>query len=666
MRVGNVRRFFLVALAGGVASMGSIAAAQGPFVEAEMFDLDALGLLPGMTSVRRDAPLFVSNEGVVFGSTTATATDALGNTIDAFATWRANGQSITRIGVFPQFPIDPLTNSGGGSIADINAGGAIVGSTTSFETNSRAVGFLVNAAGQQTIIGPGAAAFENQTLTTASDVPQIVLDNGRIIGTTGARVLNTNTYFRAWTIAPDGQTTILGPTNPTYRSTTANTFFSQAWGSNQAGLIIGSSQNFYLGNGRGEDAWLFDAATNAYTTLGLFGPQFQGVFFERNRPTFINETGIVAGITLAPGLGDSGNLAAWVAQNGNTTRVGLTASPFADSQGLTSVRLVALDNDQSIVAGTSDKLGVSTIASGAWVARDGVTTRIGLSDALHLGANDGFEQNQAAAITDDGVVIGFANRIDTGGSFLNASTWIYDTRSGSPTTVRIGLQDPIHTSAGGAQYAVPIGFNDRGQIVGQSARFATGTNTSNGTSTWIYDVNAGTTTTLAFAVAPNGRSQTRPLYITTFGGVVGVYQKFDGNTSLGFRAFYWSPRAGFVDVMPDRRLTPDQAQNFPIAVSPDGTRVAIGDGLLTGDPSLLLISLDDTTCDSIDFNNDGAQFDPADIDAFFSVFSEGPCVPSTADCNDVDFNNDGSIFDPCDFDSFLTAFGEGACTLCGQ
>ncbi len=71
-------------------------------------------------------------------------------------------------------------------------------------------------------------------------------------------------------------------------------------------------------------------------------------------------------------------------------------------------------------------------------------------------------------------------------------------------------------------------------------------------------------------------------------------------------------------------------------------------------------------CDSIDFNNDTSFFDPTDIDAFLSVFSEGPCIPSSATCNDIDFNNDGSLFDPCDIDSFLLAFSEGPCTLCGQ
>ena len=70
-------------------------------------------------------------------------------------------------------------------------------------------------------------------------------------------------------------------------------------------------------------------------------------------------------------------------------------------------------------------------------------------------------------------------------------------------------------------------------------------------------------------------------------------------------------------------------------------------------------------CDSIDFNNDTSLFDPQDIDAFLSVYSEGPCIPATATCNDIDFNNDGSLFDPCDIDSFLLVFSEGPCTLCG-
>ncbi len=70
-------------------------------------------------------------------------------------------------------------------------------------------------------------------------------------------------------------------------------------------------------------------------------------------------------------------------------------------------------------------------------------------------------------------------------------------------------------------------------------------------------------------------------------------------------------------------------------------------------------------CDSIDFNNDTSVFDPQDIEAFLSVYSEGPCVPVSAVCGDIDFNNDTSLFDPCDISSFLLMYSEGPCTLCG-
>ncbi|MFO0855854.1 MAG: PQQ-binding-like beta-propeller repeat protein [Phycisphaerales bacterium] len=70
-------------------------------------------------------------------------------------------------------------------------------------------------------------------------------------------------------------------------------------------------------------------------------------------------------------------------------------------------------------------------------------------------------------------------------------------------------------------------------------------------------------------------------------------------------------------------------------------------------------------CNDIDFNNDGSAFDPQDIEALLSVYSEGPCIPATATCDDLDFNNDTSIFDPCDINSFLLVYSEGPCTLCG-
>ena len=83
------------------------------------------------------------------------------------------------------------------------------------------------------------------------------------------------------------------------------------------------------------------------------------------------------------------------------------------------------------------------------------------------------------------------------------------------------------------------------------------------------------------------------------------------------------------------------------------------------DGRLAVTFVADIVCDSIDFNNDTSFFDPQDIEAFLSVYSEGPCVPAGATCNDIDFNNDTSLFDPCDINSFLVVYSEGPCTPCG-
>ena len=106
-----------------------------------------------------------------------------------------------------------------------------------------------------------------------------------------------------------------------------------------------------------------------------------------------------------------------------------------------------------------------------------------------------------------------------------------------------------------------------------------------------------------------------------------------------------------------------------VAVSDDGstitgwgTRLRAGTTTYEGVTFVATI-LPPGTCDDIDFNRDGNRFDPLDIEAFLSVFSEGPCLPAGASCRDIDFNNDGSLFDPEDVDAFLRVFSEGPCTL---
>jgi hypothetical protein len=83
-----------------------------------------------------------------------------------------------------------------------------------------------------------------------------------------------------------------------------------------------------------------------------------------------------------------------------------------------------------------------------------------------------------------------------------------------------------------------------------------------------------------------------------------------------------------------------------------------GDGLAGGSYVAPFVA-SGSACDPLDFNNDG-NIDPTDVDAYFSVLGEGPCLGVGAVCADLDFNNDGNI-DPADVDAYFSILGEGPC-----
>ncbi|MFO0833015.1 MAG: choice-of-anchor L domain-containing protein [Phycisphaerales bacterium] len=73
------------------------------------------------------------------------------------------------------------------------------------------------------------------------------------------------------------------------------------------------------------------------------------------------------------------------------------------------------------------------------------------------------------------------------------------------------------------------------------------------------------------------------------------------------------------------------------------------------------LTLQQSCCDTTDFNGDGLWPDTADIDDFLSVFSGGTCADGTSCNTDIDFNNDGLFPDTSDIDSLLSVFSGGPC-----
>ena len=75
---------------------------------------------------------------------------------------------------------------------------------------------------------------------------------------------------------------------------------------------------------------------------------------------------------------------------------------------------------------------------------------------------------------------------------------------------------------------------------------------------------------------------------------------------------------------------------------------------------IALVTLKNSCCDSIDFNNDGLFPSDEDVVEFLTVLAGGACSEGNV-CNDVDFNNDTLFPDDADVLAFFRVLAGGAC-----
>ncbi len=274
----------------------------------------------------------------------------------------------------------------------------------------------------------------------------------------------------------------------------------------------------------------------------------------------------------------------------------------------------------------------------------------------------------------------------------DAPTSFFSTLVGSPTTI---FSDNFETNQGwttGPDTA-PVGLWQRVEPIGTFAAPAADT-TADGTFCWVTqqsgafgeaagtnDVDGGLVRLVSPAINLQGRTGIRVSYKRWYSNVAGGQagqDAFRAQVSVNNGSTWTDAQVigpGTPDTIELQAGWRDATWLFPASLTPSAqTRVRFvaedaGPGTVVeaGIDDFVITALGcGPTCDDIDVNNDGGLFDPVDIDAFLSVFSEGPCIPANAICQDIDFNNDGSLFDPCDIDSFLLVFSEGPCTPCGQ
>ncbi len=414
-------------------------------------------------------------------------------------------------------------------------------------------------------------------------------------------------------------------------------------------IFDGSLQN------RGQTAWLYNPATAALTRLGLTGPQYRSSTTQ-SRFTSVSWQGRtqlfdhVVGTTTeyAPSGGVLRDVPwAWTRATGVIRP--LTFSNFTvQLGGWLQSRYFVCDADE---AGR----GTSAIV---FDSNDWSSTRVGLYSGPFVSPT-GRYRTLANNTFDGPLLVGVSTRqispqVDVPWQYDYATQELryWDLTPHFPATwTSVWHAGVVRTDSGDAF----VNISGWRSSIGGSATRAFMVTASNA----VTPVILSSSSTGDWESSVNG--------MTASGVVYGTYR--DMSTPGRFiKLFVWTPASGFQtesEFITGDWPAFDTDWVYFAPRSDDNiwvTRTSYATPNHTSSHAVLLPRI----CDPIDFNNDGSSFDPQDIDAFLSVFSEGPCIPSTATCNDIDFNNDGVFFDPCDTDAFNLMFQEGPCTACGQ
>ena len=157
---------------------------------------------------------------------------------------------------------------------------------------------------------------------------------------------------------------------------------------------------------------------------------------------------------------------------------------------------------------------------------------MGFFDAAHT-RNDGYQISHVTGLTDSGYAIGHSLRYNGSATQQGQSAWTYDARAA--TTTRLGYFDAAHSRDDGYQSSSATFATESGYVAGNSQRFD-GT-TDIGTSAWLYEVGATTTTRLGYFDAAHTRNDgfqsSTVSFLTESGYAAGVSGRYAGASTSG-------------------------------------------------------------------------------------------------------------------------------------
>ncbi len=448
--------------------------------------------------------------------------------------------------------------------------GYLTGTSSRYNGGSPTLGqgaWVASAAtGTTTRLGLYTGSEFTKTDGTQSSITTICTESGYITGTSNRYTGNTQIGQAAWLAnAATGVTTRVGLYTGSEFTKSDDTQSSAATKINESGYAIGTSNRYNGSTQIGQAAWIANAATGTTIRTGFYtsAEYTKSDGTQSSNVNGITESGYVYGASSAYYTGvASASIHTWIvnAATGNITRTGLYGTEEFRASNGTEISSNSGSSQSSYVYGASSRYnnGTTQLGQGAWVASTatGATTRVGFYTGSEYTKLDGTQSTTINGVYENGYVYGTSSRYNGTSNSMGTAAWVADATTG--TTTRVGLTDVLHTSSTGSQTSAVSGIVNGLYVYGASTRY-TGSN-SKGQNAWIFNLTTGSLVAFDFSArASDNYSASSISGFTDSGLAYGTYALYDGDTSLGNRAFIWTEEWG--TVLLDDAFSSQIAQN---------------------------------------------------------------------------------------------------------
>jgi hypothetical protein len=312
---------------------------------------------------------------------------------------------------------------------------------------------------------------------------------------------------------------------------------------NDAGQVIGTSRRYNGGSVQvGQSAWVYDGSTtrnlgfvDSDHTLWTDGTRYSAV-------SSLNKAGQAIGYSRRYVGNADGGQSAWLFDGTAIKRIGLTGSGFTSNSGRQSSEAAEL-NEAGQIIGQSDRMsGFSTnLGKAAWFYDGSNTIEIGLDGAEYV-RNDGYRFSESVLLNQAGTVVGTSTLYNGTNQSWGSDAWLF----ANGVTKKISPTGDVYSNHQFPGTDFIHSLNEAGQVTGTTGRSMGGV--AQGQDAWFYDPGLDQTFILQLSQRADGYARSSVQYLGEDGLVLGTYELFNGNSSRGTRAFFFTIEDGLHDL----------------------------------------------------------------------------------------------------------------------